>query len=133
MVQKEDKYLLIFRKGKWDLPKGKKEKGEKNREAAIREVEEETGVKVSIDFKIGHTWHTYIQNRKFVLKKTHWYLMKCKDDQDMMPQTEEDIDEVVWNNLTELRSAMYNSYRSIRSVIHQYHKALKAEATNQKE
>lgn len=133
VVQKDDKYLLIFRKGKWDLPKGKKEKSEKNKQAAVREVEEETGVKVSIEFKIGHTWHTYIQNRKYVLKKTHWYLMKSEDDSGMAPQAEEDIQEVMWKNLTELRSALYNSYRSIRSVIHQYHKLLKIKAIDQKE
>jgi 8-oxo-dGTP pyrophosphatase MutT (NUDIX family) len=133
VVYKEDKYLLIYRKGKWDLPKGKKDKGEKNKETAVREVEEETGVKVAIDYKIGHTWHTYIQNRKFVLKKTHWYLMKCLDDSNMSPQSEEDIQEVMWKNLAEMRSAFYNSYRSIRSVIHQYHKKLKEETTDRKE
>lgn len=125
VVQKDEKYLLIHRKGKWDLPKGKKEKGEKNKEAAKREVEEETGVKVEIERKICHTWHTYVHHRKFVLKKTHWYLMRCTDDQQMAPQEEEDIDEVMWKNLSELRSALYDSYRSIRSVIHQYHKTLK--------
>jgi 8-oxo-dGTP pyrophosphatase MutT (NUDIX family) len=126
VVQKDDKYLLIFRKGKWDLPKGKKEKGEKNKQAAIREVEEETGVKVSIENKICHTWHTYVHHKKFVLKKTHWYLMQCVDDSKMSPQVEEDIDEVMWKNLSDLRSALYDSYRSIRSVIHQYHKNLKS-------
>ncbi len=125
VVQKDDKYLLIYRKGKWDLPKGKKEKGETNKESAVREVEEETGVKVKIERKICHTWHTYVHNQKFVLKKTHWFLMQCLDDTNMYPQQEEDIDEVMWKNLSEMRSALYGSYRSIRSVIHQYHKTLK--------
>ncbi|MFT4737932.1 MAG: 8-oxo-dGTP pyrophosphatase MutT (NUDIX family) [Cyclobacteriaceae bacterium] len=128
VVEKENQNLLIFRKGKWDLPKGKIDKGEKKRACAIREVEEETGVKVEITEKICHTWHTYMHNRKFVLKKTHWYVMSCLDDSLMAPQAEEDIDEVMWKNLTEIRLALYDSYRSIRTVIHEYHKVLKLKA-----
>ena len=128
VVEKDGKNLLIFRKGKWDLPKGKLDKKERKRDCAVREVEEETGVKVVIKDKLGHTWHTYIQNRKYVLKKTHWYVMECIDDSNMAPQAEEDIDEVMWKNLSEMRSALYGSYRSIRSVIHQYHKLLKEQA-----
>lgn len=129
VVDKEDKILLIYRKGFWDIPKGKIDKGEKKRECARREVEEETGVKVSVGDKIGTTWHTYVTNRKYILKKTHWYVMKCLDDTNMGPQVEEEIDEVRWMSLTELRAALYGSYRSIRSVIQEYHKLLKI--TNQ--
>ena len=125
VVDKEGKILLIFRKGRWDIPKGKMEKGEKKRECAEREVEEETGVKVRIEKKINATWHTYVNKKKYVLKKTHWYVMKCVDDTNMGPQVEEDIDEVRWMNLSELRAALYNSYRSIRVVVQEYHKLLK--------
>lgn len=125
VVDKGGKILLIYRKGRWDIPKGKIDKGEKKRACAIREVEEETGVKVSIEKKINTTWHTYITNKKYVLKKTHWYVMKCLDDSNTAPQEEEDIDEVRWMSLTELRAALYNSYRSIRVVIQEYHKLLK--------
>lgn len=125
VVEKDHKTLLIYRKGRWDFPKGKIDKGEKKRACAVREVEEETGVKVSIDFKIIHTWHTYIQNKKYVLKKTHWYAMTCLDDSNMKPQAEENIEEVKFMNLTQMRSALYSSYRSIRFVIQEYHKLLK--------
>lgn len=125
VVDKSGKVLLIFRKDRWDIPKGKLEKGEKKRECAVREVEEETGVKVSIDRKINTTWHTYVNKKKYVLKKTHWYVMKCLDDSNMGPQVEEDIDEVRWMNLSELRAALYNSYRSIRVVVQEYHRLLK--------
>lgn len=125
VVEKDGLTLLIFRKGRWDFPKGKREKGEKKRACAVREVEEETGVKVVIDYKITHTWHTYIQNKKYVLKKTHWYAMSSTDDTKMSPQKEEDIEVVKWMNLTEMRSALYSSYRSIRYVIQEYHKILK--------
>ncbi|WP_421869668.1 NUDIX hydrolase [Marinoscillum sp.] len=125
VVDKAGKILLIYRKGRWDIPKGKMEKGEKKRECAIREVEEETGVKVSIEKKINTTWHTYVNKKKYILKKTHWYVMKCEDDTRLGPQTEEDIEEVRWMTLSELRAALYNSYRSIRVVIQEYHKLLK--------
>lgn len=125
VVDKGGKILLIFRKGRWDIPKGKLDKGEKKKDCAVREVEEETGVKVSIEKKIGSTWHTYVNKKKYILKKTHWYVMKCEDDANMAPQSEEDIDEVRWMGLSELRAALYNSYRSIRVVIQEYHKILK--------
>ena len=125
VVDKEGKILLIYRKGRWDIPKGKVDKGEKKRDCAVREVEEETGVKVEILQKINATWHTYVTNKKYVLKKTHWYVMRCLDDTRMAPQTVEDIEEARWMNLTELRAALYGSYRSIRVVIQEYHKLLK--------
>lgn len=127
VVDKDGKTLLIYRQRRWDLPKGKIDKGEKKRACAVREVEEETGVKVQIDQKIATTWHTYIMNRRYVLKKTHWYAMQCLDDTNMSPQAEEKIDEVRWVTLTELRSLLYDSYRSIRNVIHEYHRMLKTQ------
>lgn len=125
VVDKEGKVLLIFRKGRWDIPKGKLDKKEKKKDCATREVEEETGVKVSIEQKITTTWHTYVTNKKYILKRTHWYLMRCEDDSEMSPQEEEHIEKVRWMGLTELRAALYNSYRSIRVVIQEYHKLLK--------
>ncbi|RED97503.1 NUDIX hydrolase [Marinoscillum furvescens] len=125
VVDKDGKILLILRKGKWDIPKGKLDKSEKKRACAVREVEEETGVKVTIEKKINATWHTYVTKKKYVLKKTHWYAMNCIDDSALAPQEEEDIEEVRWMNLSELRAALYNSYRSIRVVIQEYHKLLK--------
>lgn len=129
VVDKDGKTLVIFRKGFWDIPKGKIDKGEKKKECAIREVEEETGVKVSVQGKIGTTWHTYVTNKRYILKKTHWYVMTCLDDTNMGPQVEEEIEQVRWMNITELRAALYGSYRSIRAVIQEYHKLLKK--TNQ--
>jgi 8-oxo-dGTP pyrophosphatase MutT (NUDIX family) len=125
VVEKDGKNLLIYRKGKWDLPKGKLDDGETVEECATREVEEETGVKVKISYKIGHTWHTYIQNRKYVLKKTHWYVMDCIDDTALAPQKAEGIKEACWKSLSEIRRDLYDSYRSIRSVYHDYLKLLK--------
>lgn len=126
LVRKDGKVLMIFRLGKWDLPKGKIEKKESAEEGAVREVTEECSVKVRIVSKICHTWHTYTRNKKKFLKKTYWYLMECLDDAEMKPQAEEDIEEVKWMTDAEAKHALYNSYFSIRYVFRTYlHKTRK--------
>ncbi|MEL7148443.1 MAG: NUDIX domain-containing protein, partial [Bacteroidota bacterium] len=122
IVEKGDEILLIHRLGKWDLPKGKLEHGESARNGAHREVEEETGVQVQTEQKICSTWHTYTRNRKYVLKKTKWYRMTCLDDSRMSPQVEEDIMDVRWMDIDEVRKALYDSYRTIRYVVSEYNK-----------
>lgn len=122
IVAKGDRILLIYRKKKWDLPKGKLDSGESIEECSIREVEEETGVKVTLGKEIAAVWHTYISNKKYVLKKTFWYAMTCADDQNMMPQKEEGIKKVEWMDTKEVRKALKESYRSIRHVVQEYGK-----------
>ena len=68
-MEKDGKFLLIYRKKRWDFPKGKKDKGESIRTCAEREVSEETGVKVKIEQEIEAVWHTYIQNKKYIFEK----------------------------------------------------------------
>ena len=89
--------LLIFRRGFWDLPKGKIEEGEKKKAAAVREVQEETGLQqVELKDFIGKTYHTYKDHKKRrVLKLTYWYSMQTSDSQ-LIPQAEEDIEEAVF-------------------------------------
>jgi len=122
VVEKGEDILLIHRLGKWDLPKGKLEKEESAKDGAKREVEEETGVRVALGDKICSTWHTYTRNRKYVLKKTNWYKMKCLNDVNMAPQIEEDIQDVQWMNTDNVRKALYDSYRTIRYVVQEYNK-----------
>lgn len=122
VVQKDGKALLIHRLGKWDLPKGKLDKGEKPKDGALREVEEETNVKVALEEKICSTWHTYIRKNRYVLKKTHWYKMASLDDSNMKPQAEEDIDDIRWMDVKNTRIALHNSYRTIRYVMQEYYK-----------
>jgi 8-oxo-(d)GTP phosphatase len=121
VVEKDGKILLIYRLKKWDLPKGKLDKGETPKEAAVREVEEECNIKVKLGEKIGSTWHTYMLNGKRILKKTYWYAMECLDDSEMTPQVEEDIEDIRFMEIRESRQALYNSYRTVRHVIHQFY------------
>ncbi len=121
LVLKSGEVLMIQRLKKWDLPKGKLDKGEKPKEAAVREVEEECNIKVRLGKKICLTWHTYKQNGKRILKKTYWYKMYCVDDSKMKPQVEESIEATEWINEKELREAFYNTYPSIRDVFRHYY------------
>ena len=122
VVEKNGKFLMIYRRKVWDLPKGKLDKGESIRECAVREVEEETGVKVRIDKKVDAVWHTYIDRKKYILKKTHWFAMHCVDDKKMAPQKDEGIKKVEWMDMEEVRKALHGSYRSIRYVMQEYTK-----------
>lgn len=120
VVRKGNKVLMIYRLGKWDLPKGKLEGKEKPLAGGLREVEEECNVQVVGHQKICHTWHTYSRNDRKILKKTYWFAMECTDDLAMRPEQEEDITDVRWMTREEARQALYNSYYSIRYVLRQY-------------
>jgi|UPI000379DE14 hypothetical protein len=119
VVLKGDKMLLMFRRGVWDLPKGKLDPGESSRMGAAREVREETGVKVSVNQRICTTWHTYTLNGNRILKRTKWYQMGVLDDSRMAPQFDEDIEKLAWFNRRDTKLALTNSFSSIRYVIDQ--------------
>jgi 8-oxo-dGTP pyrophosphatase MutT (NUDIX family) len=119
VYNKEGKILLIHRLGKWDLPKGKRDEGEKARQTAVREVEEECNIKVKLGEKLCTTWHTYTMGNNKILKRTKWYRMECLDDSEMKPQKEEGIDELCWMDEKEIQKALLNSYSSIRFVFDQ--------------
>jgi 8-oxo-dGTP pyrophosphatase MutT (NUDIX family) len=116
----ENEVLLIFRRGKWDLPKGKLDEGESLEVCAVREVEEETGLQgVELGEFLQETYHTYKENDQDILKETHWYLMKSSK-QDLHPQTEEDIQECKWVPLTEVTTYYNNMQPSVKDVIEVY-------------
>lgn len=116
---KEGKWLFIFRNGKWDLPKGKVEKGEGIKEAAIREVEEECGVRsLNITKELLPTYHTYLLKEKAVLKKSYWFEMDCEDDSKLVPQLEEGITDVKWFSKNDIQQKVINNtFESIKDVI----------------
>ena len=98
--------LIMFRRGFWDLPKGKVEKGEKIINAAQREVEEETGVQIeSLSEQAVITYHCYNLKGKDCIKETHWYHMQARSGQEkLVPQTEEDIEEALWADQEAIKS-----------------------------
>jgi len=117
VVRKGKKILMIYRLGKWDLPKGKIEKGEIPVEAAVREVSEECGIAVQEKKKICNTWHTYTMKKNRIMKKTSWYCLNLLDESNMAPQVEENIERVQWMGPKEVFHALDNSYESIRFVL----------------
>lgn len=110
--------LLIHRKGKWDLPKGKLEEGEDLQACAVREVEEETGLQaIRLGNKLGVTYHTYREKGMAILKESHWYFMKVGQQQDLTPQTEEDIEQCLWVPLDRVGNYYEGAHASIRDVL----------------
>ena len=120
LVVKDGHLLLIHRLGMWDLPKGKLKKDEPVTVGAVREVEEECSIRVSVVTKLPGTWHSYAYKGTKILKKTSWYLMACHDDSQMHPQVEEDIDEVRWCTPDEAVALLPHSYASVAFVIRHY-------------
>jgi len=119
IVQNDKKDLLfIYRLDKWDLPKGKMEKGEDAETCAVREVEEETGVtKLKLKKRVGKTYHTYNAYGKHFLKTTHWFYMTCSSRQVFIPQTEENITEIKWVNTKDIKEPIKNTYASIKDIL----------------
>jgi ADP-ribose pyrophosphatase YjhB (NUDIX family) len=112
--------LFIFRKGKWDLPKGKLDKGEHPRRASVREVQEECGLEqVELSGYAGSTYHIYKQGGELCLKKTYWYHMKSVSAEELVPQLEEDITDVQWVSVTDIPEKLTNAYSAIKELADQ--------------
>lgn len=110
--------LMIFRKGKWDLPKGKMEKNEKSELCAEREIAEETGArKLTLHKKVGETRHAYEEFGKHILKTSHWFFFTCSGNEALTPQTEEDITDVRWIPVARITEPLKNTYGSIRDIL----------------
>lgn len=114
----EGAILLIFRKGKWDLPKGKLDEGEAIEDCALREVKEETGlVHLALGDKICDTYHIYTQKHEQILKRTAWYKMNGTAKDKLKPQKEENILEARWVKEAELSPLAAQSYEAVRAVL----------------
>lgn len=118
VFNEKDEVLLIFRQGKWDLPKGKVDKGETVEEAAIREVQEECGIeKLELLEPIVRMYHTYHLDQKRVLKTTHWFKMRALQYGKMLPQLEENITDLRWFDPKKLDIEALDTYNSIRELL----------------
>ncbi|NJB70700.1 8-oxo-dGTP pyrophosphatase MutT (NUDIX family) [Saonia flava] len=115
VTNKEGKVLFIYRNDKWDLPKGKLDKGETIEQCAIREVEEETGVKgLKIENFLKTTYHVFKRNGVFKLKEVHWYAMKTSYKGELVGQLNEGIVKVKWKDPNKIKKALENSYTNIK-------------------
>lgn len=128
VLNEQQEVLLMFRRGSWDLPKGKIDEGETVEEAAIREVEEETGIApVILGSKIffkalqnDATYHSYEYKGQQALKISYWFLMKYEGHKQPIPQTEEDIEQVIWvkpENLAKYYNPMYGSVKDVLQAV----------------
>lgn len=117
LVQNHDgKYLFFYRRGSWDLPKGKLDKGEKNRQAAIREVKEEVGLDCKIISGLPTTYHTYFDKGKLVLKETAWYKMQSINSKVTL-QYEEDIEKYKWVSDRQFAALKKNIYPNLLAML----------------
>ncbi len=119
VLNEENKLLMIFRRGFWDLPKGKLDEGETIEACALREVEEETGVtNIELGNFITITSHEYFDTylHEPVIKESHWYAMKVKGSPILIPQTEEDITDIEWVDTITREAYLLKSYPSIQEV-----------------
>jgi 8-oxo-dGTP pyrophosphatase MutT (NUDIX family) len=119
---KKNEYLFIYKKGRWDLPKGKIDKDETPPKAAIREICEETGLKkVKITTSITSTYHIFrMRDNKLALKKTYWFLCSNEGSENLVCEKEENIEKAEWISNPNLEVILNQSYGSIVDVFSEY-------------
>lgn len=118
MQNQKGQILLIYRRGKWDLPKGHLERGESMQECAKREVMEETGISdLKVRKYIGITRHTYTEKGKDIIKESHWYLMHTDKNEELVPQTEEGIEKVLWVDKDKVQEYYTDTWPSVVEVL----------------
>lgn len=123
IVQRKKAILIIERLGKWDLPKGKIEKGELPQLAAYREIEEECGIQGHMLFDaICETYHTYSFKNKKILKRNYWYYFLYSGPKELTAQSEEDITKAEWMKKAQLKDVGKNTYASINAVLKSWNK-----------
>ncbi len=121
VVNKENQVLLILRRGYWDLPKGKLDEGESIPECAVREVQEETGLKhINLKNKLNTTYHVYAEKEKTILKSTDWFLMQSEDIS-LSPQLEEGIIMAKWASPIEASLLLKKSFPAIQALVDNYY------------
>jgi len=121
VLNKNKEILFIYRLDTWDLPKGRIEKGETIEQTAVREVEEECGVKELVLVQsLITTYHLFFINNIQQLKITHWFLMTTNFQERLIPQLEEGITKVEFKNEAKVNEALQNTYANIKLVLDAY-------------
>ena len=115
--------LWIFRRGFWDLPKGKLDEGETIQTCAVREVAEETGISnIQLHDMLCFTNHLYFDKylNEEVIKRTYWFYMTIPNMQEGIPQLTEDIEKIEWLALDKARQCLDHTYPTILEVVEQF-------------
>lgn len=121
IVKRKNKFLVIKRNGLWDIPKGKIDKGEDKKDAAVREVEEECGIEGPVIQKfLTTTYHIFNHKGKKAIKKTFWYNMTYDGPKELIPQTKEGITKAKWMTEEEMLAIRGRTYGSINEVLDAY-------------
>lgn len=122
VLNQQGKLLMIFRRGQWDMPKGKLDEGESIENCALREVSEETGLtKLKLIRELKTTYHTYHYKGKIALKPSHWFLIHYHGNEPLIPQIEEDITEIKWVNKEEAKRLIAKAFPSIQEMVKKYY------------
>jgi 8-oxo-dGTP diphosphatase len=97
VIERDGSVLLVHRPeyDDWSFPKGKLEDGETWEHGALREVEEETGLRCTIGEEVGRTHYVVLQGPKEV----RYFRMAC----DGVARAQNEVDEVRWVPLAEAR------------------------------
>ena len=122
VLNENGEILIIYRRSKWDLPKGHLEKGETFENCALREVKEETGLQnLSITRFIGATEYEYYDNvlKADAIKETHWFEMRAYGNEPLKAQAEESIEWIRWVRKADLIHYLRNSYQNIIDIFQQ--------------
>lgn len=92
------KYLIMHRKksNSWHLPKGTQETGESLKKTALREIKEETGLKIKIEKYIGLLNSVYKRDKKIVQKETYYFLAQPKDARSTLHLHDYEHDKVIF-------------------------------------
>lgn len=125
VINNNHELLMIYRRGFWDLPKGKLDEGETIEECALREVQEETGVsQLTLGKLVDITYHDYYDKylETDATKETYWYEMKTNANEKLVPQTEEDIEDIRWVTRNEIEAYLEESYTNIQEVVKKFMK-----------
>lgn len=113
--------LMIYRNGRWDLPKGHLEPEEGLRACAAREIEEETGVAAGhLVRPLCDTWHIYNVYGCWELKHTFWYHFEREDAIRPAPQQEEGITRCEWCSTQEACRRAEESFPTLRAVMRNF-------------